>query len=1264
MNKNKTLFFRFAAIVCIGLIFNGGGVNSLFAQGGGSQPPPTCEIVNTCNPDLDCRQVFDIYADLTGENLLDIEPCRNRKFAITDIFGGGFGPCTFVGEYQTLYAWMPPLGDDESTCLVSGYSDLANYTDTELELMSFPFGKNTQRSIAATSFTGTNQRVLTINENLNPIVKRRFYALSSSWFTISNPLSYSEEEEDNLTSTPNDEPTSRRTIVPHSVIKHRKYVLCNNEPVSFIDVVIDNTRGRAKFYPFKNCNEIIDPSCTSAEDEHDISIIPFIDINTTDGNPPSGGFNYLNYFPIEEAPECEAFSCLSWDGTSSTPPLCTYMHPPPYSLIGVHLRNGASPYLPLGYVSPNPDGTNLQQQPGIEHTYIVDKNFDIAQINPEERIFYNPSEVFIEADNLIFPSGYSFVTARGLPPTLDDIAATPCDQKNNIDQRYMPVESDQPNNTYTLSTGTTISVKPSVYILEPGSKLTIQPCVHLYDMTIIVKPGARLIYYPNLLYGNFDPANDIIFDNANPSTTVSTIPYVGRCNDCRCEQQFDIYNGLTIDENTTWENQFKVVHGQIKVLPGVTLSIKNSELQFADTKITGVPTGITVLPGGRLNIIDAKLTVLSCHDMWDGIRIQGDHLIQAPNALRAYIYTENSVIEFARSAASSFNVLNPSVGLPIASIGGNIYAVNTTFRNNHVSFGHIEFVSAGGETNIFRGCTFEQTKLLKDTELSPSGYHKSHIILYNSQNTVFEDCIFKGLPLALYDDIEASYGILSYLSRVNVRNCQPDYVLPYIPCANSESRFENLRKGIGAHGTGSFFHKLNVQNTNFENCSVGISSDGNFGDYIVNNTFNCMNTDLELMSSEAVTVASNRFSKVTNSDRPSLVADNTDAGGGNIFQNDFSLIDISLEMTRGIEFYQDNHALSVICNTFRDFSAPPEIVVVPAAPWMVFGELGNQGSACGSGLTAGNLFYDAAPSEVDYHIWVSSTFIPPFTYFANEQQPLTVPTSNSGSPMIIDPCTGIFFDPNECPKLEEGDFIGMITEGKSPQYLANEVLAMSVDEAEQIQFTNEVLHNYFETEQPDSILFGFLDALNTIYAKRLLMQTHTTVKGSVAQATAGLSSLAATQTLKPDYEDLFELLHSIKAENRSLQELRVQQAEALDLIAQTNSTAGIYAQSILAFQQEKTWFRDYTITTSGKTKMRSATVSAICYPNPANNHLTLLNWENILRFNLYNINGALALSVNDITPDINISKQIKGLYIVEAVYKSGEIKRQKLLITR
>ncbi|OWY25049.1 hypothetical protein C7N43_39330, partial [Sphingobacteriales bacterium UPWRP_1] len=307
--------------------------------------------------------MYDIYEDLTNTDPLNIEPCRNRSF-------NGIAPCVYIGEYQTLTAWMPPLGDIGATCLASGVSTENNYSTVHLLLMSFPFGKNSLRTQAATLATGEEQRVLTIKEQFTYIEPRPYYMLSSSLFTKSFITPMADEAEDDITQS--DNPSQIRTVVPHSVIKHRIFSQCEGVPINILDVVIDNTRGRNRYYPFLPCNDYNDNMCKSTEAEHDIAVVPFVDINTTDGNEPDD-FNYLNYFPSDEAPQCSSFTCMAWDGTS--PDLCAYMHPVPFSLIGTHLRGNSTADRPLGYYPQNADGTNLQPQDGIKHTYIVDKNY-------------------------------------------------------------------------------------------------------------------------------------------------------------------------------------------------------------------------------------------------------------------------------------------------------------------------------------------------------------------------------------------------------------------------------------------------------------------------------------------------------------------------------------------------------------------------------------------------------------------------------------------------------------------------------------------------------------------------------------------------------------------------------------------------------------------------------------------------------------------------------------------------------------------------
>ncbi|QQS30583.1 MAG: T9SS type A sorting domain-containing protein [Sphingobacteriales bacterium] len=72
MNKNQNPFFRLVAIVCISLIFNGGGVNSLFAQIIPCTIPPPDACMLICNPDFSppdpCASSIDVgddqYVDL------------------------------------------------------------------------------------------------------------------------------------------------------------------------------------------------------------------------------------------------------------------------------------------------------------------------------------------------------------------------------------------------------------------------------------------------------------------------------------------------------------------------------------------------------------------------------------------------------------------------------------------------------------------------------------------------------------------------------------------------------------------------------------------------------------------------------------------------------------------------------------------------------------------------------------------------------------------------------------------------------------------------------------------------------------------------------------------------------------------------------------------------------------------------------------------------------------------------------------------------
>lgn len=181
-----------------------------------------------------------------------------------------------------------------------------------------------------------------------------------------------------------------------------------------------------------------------------------------------------------------------------TQPSTDYLHPAPYSITGFDVRNNNGQNS-VGY---NFDGTLIG---GISHTYVIDKNIDLTIINPEEKIIYNPSEVEITADDLIFPSSYTFKTIRGIYPTAAEVNAanTAANGGPYTDLRQVPVPTDLRNSLYPTQPN-----KASIYTLKSGSKLTIRPCVTIYDATFIVETGAILIYDPSLTYGRYEIVNN------------------------------------------------------------------------------------------------------------------------------------------------------------------------------------------------------------------------------------------------------------------------------------------------------------------------------------------------------------------------------------------------------------------------------------------------------------------------------------------------------------------------------------------------------------------------------------------------------------------------------------------------------------------------------------------------------------------------------------------------------------------------------------
>ncbi len=123
--------------------------------------------------------------------------------------------------------------------------------------------------------------------------------------------------------------------------------------------------------------------------------------------------------------------------------------------------------------------------------------------------------------------------------------------------------------------------------------------------------------------------------------------------DCYTQQTYTFGPNYEMDitANTVWNSSQNVL-GKIIVHPGAVFTIAgaNTKIKFADSKISGIETNLTVMDGGIVNIVDgasfsALDSVVCKKSKWDGIKAQGG------------LVEESSVLVYPNPANGNFNIL-------------------------------------------------------------------------------------------------------------------------------------------------------------------------------------------------------------------------------------------------------------------------------------------------------------------------------------------------------------------------------------------------------------------------------------------------------------------------------------------------------------------------------------------------------------------------------------------------------------------------------
>lgn len=317
---------------------------------------------------------------------------------------------------------------------------------------------------------------------------------------------------------------------------------------------------------------------------------------------------------------------------------------------------------------------------------------------------------------------------------------------------------------------------------------------------------------------------------------------------------FNIYSEI-------W-NTSKKVKGTVVVPAGYELVITGPQtiISFDDSKQTGSPSKIIVLPGGKLSIENGATLTSNGNcvaGMWDGIEVWGNNMLpqdlqtvpldlNRPNELMS---TNQGFVEIKggsiiKNAIMGISVQNPeklSQGND-ENAGGILHAEDAFFINNQhdvdISWYHSYNPATNQETNnkcYFKRCTFETNDLLanpavEEEMICPDEpeemYTEVHLHLWNVKGVSIEGCTFK-TELPSIGGLKPNYskGIEAFDASFN---CTVSGTI--------RNSFSNLKYGIlnGSYNGSCDPNQYNTLNapmakidrSDFHNCMRGIELDG------------------------------------------------------------------------------------------------------------------------------------------------------------------------------------------------------------------------------------------------------------------------------------------------------------------------------------------------------------------------------------------------------------------------------------------------------
>lgn len=456
------------------------------------------------------------------------------------------GPPYYNGEYQFFLSCTPWDLDYLSWGGWSGY-DVNNFLFTyQTELLSFPFAPDCAFQNGCSS-SSTSRHLNIPNENQYSHAINSWNYLNS---TGQQNLINISDKKAFIYNTAIGEPFSQpaalasasfirsaafdpsRDVYPHSILRHTIEMHCGilmSDPIiTSFSFIVDLTRGMMREYPFKSSN-----SSSAFYREYDICYAPMIynrsgdysaasnceyygyyDPNTNCGGYLNNNGGTIDYTPFDPAVDyyCHLInpSVYPYDITTTTDPFINgglqNLPLPSYSLPAFVFPRNYRGKVPAGY---DLNGSAVERivssSSALVQQYFINNNINLNDINPIEKVIYNPSEVTITASDLHFPHNYKFKTIRALYPFLQEVQRDNTTANGGVyasnELFNVPVTTDlyKENHVSSIYDPTNTDHRfASIYHLANNSKLTIEPCVQIFDATFEVNSGSEIVFENDL----------------------------------------------------------------------------------------------------------------------------------------------------------------------------------------------------------------------------------------------------------------------------------------------------------------------------------------------------------------------------------------------------------------------------------------------------------------------------------------------------------------------------------------------------------------------------------------------------------------------------------------------------------------------------------------------------------------------------------------------------------------------------------------------